>query len=304
LPSAQINRQDCLSGDQIEFSLTITNPNPSLALQAWAGFNCDDIIMREVAGLCWKLGPDFAVSSTSPPPIAVPVSVLLAGRTLAGIQPNGTASSPGAPPNPDACRDASGATSAQPLSVYFMLVDGSATIQGTAASWQASYKLNAPAPPDHVSLGTGAEPLLVNFSYDESTDTTIKGYQLYCEPNSAGGASENGDAGPPACVPSSRLVAGADVSNLQDLRCGSASRAATSATIKGLTDGLPYNVAVATIDSYDNVSVLSPVACAAPAAAVSEQTAKACSFAASRPSFPLLPMLGVGLCLVRRRRRR
>jgi hypothetical protein len=77
-----------------------------------------------------------------------------------------------------------------------------------------------------------------------------------------------------------------------------------------LTNNLPYSVAVAAVDSYDNIGVLSPVACAAPLATVpgeanadSEQTSRACSFALGHPSFPLLPSIALGLCLLRCRRR-
>lgn len=138
---------------------------------------------------------------------------------------------------------------------------------------------------------------------------TINGYRLYCEPNA--GSTGESDAGPPACAPSARLVAGASTDDIQDLLCGNAGKADASGQIEGLTNNLPYNVAVAATDVYDNVSVLSPVACAAPLATVpgqaessSEQTSKACSFAPSRPSFPFLPCIALGLCLLRRRQRR
>lgn len=185
-----------------------------------------------------------------------------------------------------------------------MLVDGSGAIQGSFATWGATCKLTGPAPPDRVSLGIGNQKLLAAFSYGDLTDETINGFQLYCEPN-AGGAGDS-DAGTLSCSPSARLVAGASTDAIQDLRCGTAGKADTAGQIAGLTNNLSYNVAVAAIDTYENVGVLSPVACAAPLATVpgagNEQTSKACSFALGRPSFPFLPSIALGLCLLRRRR--
>ena len=89
-------------------------------------------------------------------------------------------------------------TSAQSFRVYFMLVDGSGAIQGSFATWGATYKLTAPAPPDHVSLGIGNQKLLAAFSYEQvSDDLTINGYQLYCEPDGAA----DGDAAHPRAPP-------------------------------------------------------------------------------------------------------
>jgi hypothetical protein len=303
--NTMLNQRDCAVDDHLAFPVTLAG-YAGLSLQVWAGINCDQLFARKdaEAAQCWKVA-SLAPTSSLPPPISIAVRDLLSGRTLAG--PGHHSDDPNI-----ACRDTFGSPGPQSLSVYFMLVDASDSIQGTFASWTGSYKLAGPAPPDHVSLGVGNQQLLVSFSYEQiSSDTTINGYQLYCEPD---GAADS-DAGSPACAASpsssSRLVAGASTDDIQDLLCGGAGKADTRGKLDGLTNDVPYNVAVATTDSYDNVGVLSSVACEAPRATVpgqaesgAEQTSKACSFSVSHPSFPLLPSIALGLCLLRRRRPR
>jgi hypothetical protein len=305
LLSSQLNHHDCVVDDRLSFPVTLAG-YAGLTLEVWAGVGCDDVSVRkDVASTeCWKLA-SFAPNSSTPPPISIPMRDMISGYMLAGVDPS-SASDPNS-----ACRGSVDEVGASSLMVYFMLIDpASFAVKGTLATWHASFKLTAPPPPDHVSLGVGNEELVASFSYDQiSADTTINGYQLYCEPN-AGGTGDS-DAGPPTCAPSARLVAGASTDNIQDLLCGTVGKADTEGQIGGLTNNLPYNVAVATVDTYDNVSTLSQVACAAPLATVpgqtdsgSEQTSRACSFALGRPSFPLLPSVALGLCLLRRRRRR
>ena len=305
LLNTQLNHHDCVVDDVLSFPVTLAG-YAGLKLEVWAGFGCDDVSARVIAGAtqCWKLA-SFAPNSSRPPPISIPMRDLISGYTLPSVDPS-SASDPNS-----ACQgpiDAPGATN---LSVYFMLIDPSSfAVQGAFATWTATYKLTAPRPPDHVSLGVGNEGLVASFSYDQiPADQTSNGYQLYCEPK-AGGTGDS-DAGPPTCAPSARLVVGASTDDIQDLLCGTAGKADTEGQIGGLTNNLPYNVAVAAIDTYDNVSTLSQIACAAPLATVpgqtdsgGEQTSKACSFALGRPSFPLLPSVALGLCLLRRRRRR
>lgn len=297
---SQLNHHDCVADDHLSFPVTLDG-YAGLALEVWAGLGCDDVEPRVLAGatVCWKLA-SFAPTS-SMPPLEISVRDLVSGYTLPGVDPS-SASDPNS-----ACRDAVDSESATSLTVYFMLIDpASHAVKGTFATWNASSKLTAPPPPDHVSLGVGNQELVAAFSYDQiSSDQTINGFQLYCEP-SPGGTGDS-DAGPPACAPSARLVAGASTDDIQDLLCGNAGKADSEGQIGGLTNNLPYNVAVAATDTYDNISVLSPIACAAPLASApgksdSEQTSKACSFALGRPSFPLLPSIALGLCLLRRRR--
>ena len=300
LLQSQLDRHDCLAGDELNFAVTLQN-YPARLFEVWAGVGCDNVLARTIAQAtqCWKLASFLPTSSS--PIVQISVRDLLSGYTLAG--PGQSSDDPNI-----ACRTAFESTSAATLSVYFMLIDpASNAVVGSLATWTATYKLTGPVPPDHVSLGIGNQKLLAAFSYDEGVaDTTINGYQLYCEPNA--NTLADSDAGAPACAPSARLVPGASTDAIQDLLCGTADRADTVGQIAGLTNNLSYNVAVAATDTYENVGVLSPVACAAPLATVpgagNEQTSKACSFALGRPSFPFLPSMALGLCLLRRRRPR
>jgi hypothetical protein len=305
LLNTQLNHHDCVVDDVLSFPVTLDG-YAGLTLEVWAGVGCDNVgVRKDIASKeCWKLA-SFAPSSSSPPPISIPVRELISSYTRAGVDPSSASD------QDSACQGPVDAVGPASLTVYFMLIDpASFAVKGTLATWRATLKLSAPPPPDRVSLGVGNEELIAAFSYDQiSADVTSNGYQLYCEPK-AGGTGDS-DSGLLACAPSARLVAGASTDDLQDLLCGTTGKADTEGQIGGLTNNVPYNVAVAAIDIYDNVSVLSPVACEAPRATVpghtesgQEQTSKACSFALGRPSFPLLPSVALGLCLLRRRRRR
>jgi hypothetical protein len=304
LLQSQLDHHDCVAEDQLDFPVTLQN-YPARLFEVWAGAGCEDPVIRTSTQdtQCWKL-LSFVPTSSSPT-VQIPLRDLISGYTLAGAGQSTD------DPN-IACRSAFDSPGATSLSVYFMLIDPTSyAVAGSLAMWTATYKLTPPPPPDHVNLGIGSQELLVAFSYDQiPDDQTINGYQFYCEPEAD--TADDSDAGPAVCTtPHGRLVAGASTDDIQDLLCGSADRTATRGTIDGLTNNQPYDVAVAAIDSYDNVSVLSSVACAPPLAVVpgqaepgSEQTSTACSFAPGHPSFPLLPSVALGLCLLRRRRPR
>jgi MYXO-CTERM domain-containing protein len=145
-------------------------------------------------------------------------------------------------------------------------------------------------------------------------DQFISSFQLFCDPppndpNAVASAVTLGDAGMPSpeCPASSELVPGASAAALQHLRCGSASQVTLSGTADGLVNGVPYNVAVASVDTFGNVGPLSPLACQVPQAKPApEASSGACSFAGTRGAEPGFALMTVGLlggALARRRRR-
>jgi hypothetical protein len=223
---------------------------------------------------------------------------------------------------PQACVDTSDIPVATALTVYFMLVDGNSNIQGTFAQWAAMYKLLAPNPPDTVTANVGDTLLPIQFNYvdNQSNDTTINGYQFFCDPPPGpAGAADAGivpvatDAGEvmPDCQASTELSAGSVAD--PKFACGSASLSATAGNAVGLVNGVSYHVGVSATDTYANVGKLSTLACEVPQpitgffkayrAAGGAGGGGFCSFSMKREPMPLLALLGLASCLVLRRRR-
>jgi len=218
----------------------------------------------------------------------------------------------------EACDDKSGVTSVNPISVYFMLVDGSAAVQGSVATWAGNYKLLAPLPPTDVTADVGDGLLPVHFS-NTSGDTTIVSYQLYCDPPpgtaalaDAGITPSATDAGAvhPSCQ-SMQLFAGEHPPDA--FKCGSAPLSATVANATGLINGVSYNVGVAATDNYNNVGVISNLTCQVPQpvdgfykayrAAGGTAGGGFCSISRKREPIMLFALVGLGACFVLRRRR-
>ena len=221
------------------------------------------------------------------------------------------------------CDDPSNLPVVSQLQVYFMLVDGNETAQGGIGTYTAHYKLQAPNPPDTVTADIGDTMLPLQFSYasGNQTDTTISGYQFYCDPPP--GEAALADAG---IVPIDVLDAptGADcqptstqlVPNMRaddKFKCGNASLSATAGNATGLVNGVLYNVGVAATDTYQNVGKISTLTCNMPQpvtgffkayrAAGGKGGGGFCSFSTHREPLPLIALLGLASCLVLRRRR-
>ncbi len=223
----------------------------------------------------------------------------------------------------NACTDNSGIPVVTQLAVTFMLVDPSNAENAiSSVAWPATYKLLAPNPPDTVTAGIGDGLIPIQFSYlnNQSNDTTINGYQFFCDPPpGAAAAADAGvtpvptDAGPvvPNCAVSTVLIQG--VVGPAGYQCGSASLSATAGNAVGLVDGISYNVGVSATDTYANVGKLSTLACEVPQpitgffkayqAAGGKGGGGYCSFSMKREPAPLLALLGLASCLVLRRRR-
>lgn len=218
----------------------------------------------------------------------------------------------------EACDDKSGITSVNPITVYFMLVDASQTTQGTVPNWAGNYKLLAPLPPTDVTAEVGDGLLPVHFS-NTSGDTTIVGYQLFCDPPPGGAALE--DAGiTPAATDSGLLQADCSSSRLNAgdhpdgmFKCGSAPLSATVANATGLVNGVSYHVGVSATDNYNNVGTISNLTCQVPQpvdgfykeyrAAGGTAGGGFCSISRKREPILLATLLAIGACFVLRRRR-
>ncbi|MET0790485.1 MAG: hypothetical protein ABW061_03110 [Polyangiaceae bacterium] len=350
LLNTQINYDDCHLDDAIRFSLSLTGGS-TYQLETWAGSGCDVLTSRTIANTqCWRLLDPFSPQGNNPPPIEISIKKILSGRTgangssgtagasstaggggadsIAGSAGDNTTASGGAsagsaavtPDGDAACTADSAVTSPQAITVYFMLVDSSSNIQGTFATFKATYKLFAPAPPDTLNVGIGENILPLSWSYSTSnSDTTINGYRFYCDPPP--GAAAAADAGVlpddggtlliPACTGSTELIPGQRPD--EKYRCGDVGGKATKGQASGLINGVAYNVAISTTDSYGNSGVLSVVECQVPQPvtgffeayrdAGGEGGGGFCSFSRRREPLPLILLLGFASYWVMRRRR-
>jgi hypothetical protein len=319
LLNSQLNYADCEDDDILTFSLTLQN-RQTYPLEVWAGDGCDELAVRTstTQTKCWLL-----YSAT---PAVSDVSVDIHARSIVWGTTTGypgmagsTAIVPGTliDAGQDACEAPGSAAPVgpTPIELYFMLVDPSNlnSIVGTSATWTASAKLVGPPPPDTLTAAIGDRELVLHFSYDndQESDPTINGYQFYCDPQpglaaaaDAGVAPTDAGVAAQACgvVPSQVLIPAAPHLNLP-LPCGTAPLTATGGTVTGLVNGVPYDVATAAVDTYENVGPLSRLACDVPVPSNSRQDVRACSFSPGRPKAPIF-LLGalVACCWLRRRR--
>jgi hypothetical protein len=219
----------------------------------------------------------------------------------------------------NSCTDTSGLPVITPLNVYFLLVDGSANA-ASSTFYTTHYKLLAPDPPVNISADIGDGLLPIHFSYanNQAADTTINGYQFYCDPPPGLAAAEDAGVAPtdagaaiPVCTPSTVLMPGFRAGD--QYRCGTASLSATAGNATGLVNGVAYNVAVAATDTYQNTGNISALTCNVPQpitgffkayrGAGGQGGGGFCSFSLKPEPVPLLALLGLASCLVLRRRR-
>ncbi|HEX2672997.1 MAG TPA: hypothetical protein VHM25_19085 [Polyangiaceae bacterium] len=287
-------------------TLGLVLDSPDYALEIWAGDACELEASRVgPATTCWRLYAAPPNSLSNMP--AFRVRDFLSGLTRAA-DPESADGDSGA-----ACELQTAAPLPQFLTAYVLLIDSNGSAGGSA-TWRAEYRLVGSPPPDRVMAGVGDKQALIAFEYDDA-DTAVASVQFYCEPPPndpdaiARGDLVSGDADAEnqSCSESNELVAGRPAAALEHLRCGSAPIAERRGIADGLVNGVPYNIAVATVDRFGNVGTLSDPFCVAPQAKpVVDPNAKACSIAGTSPTrngsaLPLVAMLGSAL--VRRRLR-
>lgn len=211
------------------------------------------------------------------------------------------------------------------LTLYIMLVDPSTQAAAASTSWVGTFKLVGPPAPDQVSAGIGGNLLVMSFTYSSvPVDQTGNGFNLYCDP--PGGKAVAVDAGlidADASVgtaltcgaPHSQVLVPGDLPPSDGaFLCGStASKNAQSANATNLVNGVPYNVAVAAVDTYGNSGPLSALTCEVPQPIIGffkgyqDAGGKAgggfCSFSRHREPLTLIAVLGFASYLVLRRRR-
>lgn len=295
-PNGRINGADCYGPDNqgisYVFPMTVTSGTSAMHVEVWAGSaDCSPLTARSGATpTCWPVaGASFLPNST------VQYVSIRAQDIVSQIAATSKALTYAAASS-TAC---TASTQLASVSVYFLLLDGSANPIGTGASWPMKVKLVGPAAPTGVTADGIDRAITVRWT--QATDTDMVGYRIFVDTGGAaadgggggtpvttcadggfadGGIDDSGDAvalaldggctttivyeaGGGGTCGSSSLQAGGRADQLT--AAATAGKADTQTTVTSLANGTSYTVAVATLDSYDNVGPLSTPVCAEPA---------------------------------------
>jgi hypothetical protein len=166
-----ISRADCLANDVLFFPTTL-NGYAGSNLDVWAGEggDCSDLAQRSsTASTCWRVYTGVPTSQVAPIPIRV--QDIISHRTPSADAGAGTPA--------DCDTNSSGATSPVQVTLYFMLIQGTAMV-GTGAKWSTKYDLVGPSAPTGVGIGVGETMLKV--TWNSNADTDVLGYAFFCDP--------------------------------------------------------------------------------------------------------------------------
>ena len=301
-PTSRINLADCLADDKVRLTLGFGADFQNYGLEIWAGNGCEVKANRlGPTATCWPIyhgQPDDSIFTAE-----FGVRDFLAGRTRAADVGNLDGAS---------CEPANADLLPQFLNAYVMLMDANAD-PAAQATWRAEYRLVGSPPPDDIVAGVGDRKVWLGFRYD-NLETVAASVQFFCDPPPndpdaiAKGALVSRDPGAAeqVCSNSKELVAGEPAASLEHLRCGSARATDTRGVAAGLVNGVLYNVAAATVDTFGNVGALSYTVCGSPLAIPAGDTkVEACSFAGTSPmgrGSALAFVVVLGSALARRRR--
>jgi hypothetical protein len=271
-----VNRADCENDDFFRFIVLGTGlAGAAYQLQVWASVGSADCTMSDMqsgtSNSCKQVAAEVRAQDT----MTVDVRVQdIVSRTF------GPWSGPATNEGCDGSNDPDSRT------LQFFLVSGSALV-GAKIEYDVTFDLLGPGPPRSVKAGVGERVLVV--SWREPTDATgIAEYRAYATPvnmgttdggTTDGGATDGGttdageggassdagvsDAGVPTGCVSNVLVPGEPPPAGISPR-GETNSSTTQVEAGGLTNGVQYAVAVASVDEFGNSGNLSALACATP----------------------------------------
>lgn len=252
LDSDQINRQNCLDNELIDFRMRIRGGNTSLRLGAWTGTGCDSETSRSGTNpTCVRVGADIPVVENAVLQLSVQDIVSAVERTVAtGDTGEGGAGSG----DPGVC---DGAAHPVGFTLNFLVLDtsGRAPSGSTGATWEGKYDLMGPEAPTGVTVGVGENRLIVSWTAPSDTpQAELDGFYFFCDPPPGSGTPVDG--GIAACGEPSTDPANA---------CGRVlGGAANNGETNALTNGVRYGVSVSARDTFNNYGELSERACGTP----------------------------------------
>ncbi len=192
-----INYSDCKADIHLGFNVTVSGLPCTDTMQVWAGTtDCTQVSARQAnsgATHCWP------VLQTSP--LTQGFTVNIRAQDLVAFISNSEPPSVYTPQGATACQSQA-APGVVSLGVYFMAMEADGlTVDGTPAMYSLDAALVGPYPPSNVVAGVGENLIVV--SWTPATDSTIQGFNVYCQDQGASG----GDAGlSDAGVPPATLV--------------------------------------------------------------------------------------------------
>ncbi|WP_437592247.1 hypothetical protein [Sorangium sp. So ce1000] len=271
-PDAQyplwISREDCLTNNDLEFTLTLSGFSTSDTLAVWVSESLDCLAYsnRDTGTRCKQVWAQSNLDDT----MVIKVSARAIAEALGA----------------EGCNSTRASTGAVPVNIYFLRLVSSDQDNPDSAKWDTTkMDLQGPKPPTDVVAHPGDGRLLVDYTQNEDED--VLGYYLYCDDGgqsspassgaaaggggsgAGGGAAGGGDGaggsgsgatggGSSGCQ-SSLLVPG----QIPDAayRCGSVGRASRGEAT-GRENGKSYVVGVAAYDQVGNAGPLSTLSCA------------------------------------------
>jgi hypothetical protein len=219
-----INYNDCNSDIHLQFTGNVSGLPCTDTMQIWAGTtDCTATSARQAnsgAAHCWPVTGTVALQTAFTLNIRAEDLVAF----ISNSEPPSTYAPQGAK---TACRSqiAPGVVS---LGVYFMAMEADGlTMDGTPAMYSLDVALVGPDPPTNLTAGVGEN--LIVASWTPSIDSTIQGFNVYCQDQGANG----GDAGLlEAGLPEATLICpdtGPTVAG--DAEAGTSTPAATDACV-------------------------------------------------------------------------
>lgn len=245
-----VNLRDCLDDQRIRVPLVLTGFQAGGTLEAWAslpGADCSPASNRSgPAAACWKLAALPLIQTST---ADLPVRAILGGALPAG------------PGDPADERRACGHVDRMTLGLQFLYFPQGQPYAATASA-RVELRVDTIGNPavDGLSVLPGNERLVAQWSpLDAPYVSPVM--NLYCAPSSGPDAGACTSPFAPGTFPTADF----DARFLCATVVGNATSAAAS-TLNGapLTNGIPYAVAVASVDDFGNVGALSPAVCAAP----------------------------------------
>ncbi|HEX4341364.1 MAG TPA: hypothetical protein VH062_35895 [Polyangiaceae bacterium] len=168
-----VSRSDCLAEDVISFYPVALTDYTGDTLQVWGGargIDCSTPTNRAANGsACFLLYNQPAAAAATR--VDVPVVALVAHSSAKVARDSHG--------YPAVCTSSTAAAS-DPLTLYFDLVDGTATVVASAAWNDTGVDVVPPEPPASVTASRGDTRILLDWTATSESD--VRSYRFYCDP--------------------------------------------------------------------------------------------------------------------------